>query len=351
MVFFHRFILQKPNNAVTTSIFKSLNRRNSNNHQMKPFIIICFVFFGCVTAKAHTVKTIVFPNAEIINKNTARIPFKLIDHLIVVEAELLGQKGNFIIDTGSETLILNKVHFKQQYEHNRKSYETSGVIGIIDNPLERTLNEFIIEHLKMENKNSDVIDLSHIENTKKMHLLGIIGYNILKDYEVFIDLYLNQITLAKVDKFGNTLDKKVYLEKVIDSVQFKLKKHTIVINGFVENEPVTFGLDSGAEFNQINKNSKRRVLKHFYPEKRLQLIGASHRTIEVLAGKLYRVRLSDTQFFAPMQTVLTNLNQMNEAFGTTLDGVLGYEFFKQKRTIINYQKEKLYFIHYPINQQ
>jgi hypothetical protein len=39
---------------------------------------------------------------------------------------------------------------------------------------------------------------------------------------------------------------------------------------------------------------------------------------------------------------------MNEAFGTSLDGVLGYEFFKQKRTIINYQKQKLYFINYPV---
>src|SRR5690606_22581505 len=120
---------------VTSRNFKSLNRRNSNNHQMKPFILLCFVFFGCVTAQANTIKTIVFPKAEIINKNTARIPFKLIDHLIVVEAELLGKKGNFIIDTGSETLILNKVHFKQQYEHNKKSNATSGVIGIIDNPL------------------------------------------------------------------------------------------------------------------------------------------------------------------------------------------------------------------------
>ena len=42
---------------------------------------------------------------------------------------------------------------------------------------------------------------------------------------------------------------------------------------------------------------------------------------------------------------------MNEAFGTNLDGILGYEFFAQKRTIINYQKEKLYFINYPLNHQ
>jgi hypothetical protein len=42
---------------------------------------------------------------------------------------------------------------------------------------------------------------------------------------------------------------------------------------------------------------------------------------------------------------------MYEVFGTQLDGILGYEFFKYKRTIINYKKEKLYFINYPLNKQ
>jgi hypothetical protein len=30
---------------------------------------------------------------------------------------------------------------------------------------------------------------------------------------------------------------------------------------------------------------------------------------------------------------------MNTVFGTKLDGILGFEFFAQKRTIINYKKK------------
>ena len=67
-----------------------------------------------------------------------------------------------------------------------------------------------------------------------------------------------------------------------------------------------------------------------------------------MAGKLYRVRLNDSIYFGPMKTVLTNLRQMNSAFGTNLDGILGFEFFAQQRTIINYKKQKLYFIKFPI---
>lgn len=317
--------------------------------------LFTFFFFAIIASSHGFSKSnpgpITFPKAEILSEHTTRIPFKLIDNLIVIEAELLDQKGNFIIDTGSETLILNKVHFKARETFSSNSKETSGVIDFIDNPLEKRLREFIIKDITIEDKKSDVIDLSHIETSKKIHLLGIIGYDILKDYEVFIDMYLNQITLSRVNHEGQKLDPRQYLEKIIDTVDFKLKKHTIVLEVSVNDELLKFGLDTAAEYNQLNKRTNKKALKYFFPSKRLMLVGASGKKIEVMAGKLYRVKLSDRIYFAPMTTLLTNLNQMNEAFGTSLDGILGYEFFRQQRTIINYKKEKLYFVEFPLNKQ
>ncbi|MGS2726496.1 hypothetical protein ACU8DI_07785 [Psychroserpens sp. BH13MA-6] len=319
---------------------------------MRSVLFIIWVLGSYISVSANEgMSLITFPKAEILNEHTTRIPFKLIDNLIVIEAELMDQKGNFIIDTGSETLILNEVHFKSKYANYTKKGRTSGVIDIVDNPLEKRLSEFIINDLILEDTNSDIINLAHIEQSKKIHLLGIIGYNILKDYEVFIDMYLNQITLSRTDNNGDRLDTRPYLEKQIDTVDFKLKKHTIVLETYVNEQKLKFGLDTGAEYNQLNKRSSKKILKYFYPSKRLMLVGASGTKIEVLAGKLYRVKLTDKIYFAPMETLLTNLNQMNEAFGTSLDGILGYEFFRQQRTIINYKKEKLYFVAYPLNKQ
>lgn len=319
---------------------------------MKRLWHIVFFFLVCIySANANTKATppIVFPKAEVLNQYTTRIPFKLVDHLIVVEAELKDNKGNFIIDTGSEALILNSVHFDNLYAFQKKHTNTSGVNAVLDNSFEKQIDEFNLNGFKLYNKVSDVINLSHIEKSKKIKLLGIIGYSILKDYEVFVDLHLNQITLTKVDKTGTALNDKVYLEKIVDSIDFKLKNHTIVVNGVINNQKVRFGIDSAAEFNQINKSVNKKALQYFIPKKRLKLDGASGKTIRVLAGKLHRVKLNENIYFGPMYTVLTNLNQMNEAFGVQLDGILGYEFFAQKRTIINYKKEKLYFIDYPLN--
>ena len=311
------------------------------------FMVLFLLFFSHIQAEEVKLDPIVFPNAEVVNENTFRIPFKLIDHLMVVEAELFNKKGNFIIDTGSEQLILNQVHFPNLYLQHQSNVKTSGVLTTT-NAYQKFLEEFKLQNLSLKNANAHVIDLSHIEKKKHMNLTGIIGYSVLKDYEIFIDLYLNQITLTKTDHYGNKLDQKVYLEKITDSIAFQLKKHTIVLKTFVGKEEMNFALDSGAEINQLNTRKSKKVLSYFKPAKRIVLTGAANEKAEVLAGKLYRVKLNDRIYFGPMNTIITNLAKLSEAFGTSIDGVLGYEFFLQKRTIVNYKKEKLYFINYPL---
>ena len=291
---------------------------------------------------------IIFSKAEFVNAYTTRIPFKVIDQLIIVEVEILDKAGNFIIDSGSETLILNSVHFKPTRKHRQNGKLKSGIHNDIENVKEKHLDELSLKDLNIEKINADVIDLSHIEKIKKIELLGIIGYNILKEFEVFIDMYLNQITLTKIDKDGELLSKKVYAETIHDSIDFKLKRHTIIVDAMVGNKKVKFGLDTAAEYNQLNKDLDSEILDYFYPSNELKLTAASGKKMKVLAGKLYRVRLNDSIYLGPMKTVLTNLKKMNAAFSTNLDGILGFEFYAQKRTIINYKKRKLYFIKSPI---
>ncbi len=320
-------------------------------HQSIKIIIALFIsarLFATEAVPPEAKPPIIFTKAEIVNASTTRIPFKVIDQLIIVEVELLNQEGNFIIDTGSESLILNGNHFKPTRKYRDDGKNKSGVHREIESIKEKYLDSLSFNKLSLRKLNADVIDLSHIEKAKKMRLLGIIGYSVLKDFEVFIDMHLNQLTLTRIDKNGNKLSDKVYAETINDSIDFELKKHTIILEAFVGNKKVKFGLDTAAEYNQLNKKVDSEILDYFYPSKELKLTGASGKRKKVLAGKLYRVKLNDSIYFGPMKTVLTNLREMNNAFGTNLDGILGFEFFAQKRTIINYKKKKLYFIKSPI---
>lgn len=319
---------------------------------MKYFLFTYSLFISILVYGSHKDRfyddAFYFTKAEILDEYTTRIPFTLVDRLIVIEGMHKDKKGMFIVDTGSEKLLLNKVHFSHLITRNNKIERTTGVLDFVDDPVEKRIQQLLFNGLSINNKRSNIIDMSHIEQSKKIKILGIIGYNVLKDYEVFIDMYLNQITLTKIDKHGKKLGNQGYLEKIVDSIDFNLKNHTIVIEGNINGKNLTFGLDTGAELNQLNTKLPSEVLKSFYPKERIKLLGASNNSIEVIYGLLYRLKLSKTVYFGPMKTILTNLHSMNEAFGTKLDGILGHDFFAQKRAIINYKKEKIYFINFPI---
>lgn len=286
-----------------------------------------------------------FPTAEKVTENTIRIPFQLVDHLIVIKAGANGRTGNFIIDTGAETLVLNSVHFKN---YNRKRYRTTaGVNSVVDKTYMKTLDSLLLQTFSIDAITADVINLSAIEKSKNISLYGIIGYKILKEYEVFIDFYLKQITLFKTDTHGNRIDTHALLEKVTDTLPFRQKNHTIILDAVVNGEKLIFGLDSGAEINHLSSSVSKKVLEKFVVMRRVKMMGAGGHKREVIAGKLYGVKFSDAIYNGTMRTLLAHLGEMKNAYGTHLDGIVGYEFLVNRRIIINYKKEKLYFIEYP----
>ena len=201
------------------------------------------------------------------------------------------------------------------------------------------VKDFTINKVK-----SHLLDLSHIEKSKKMSLFGVIGYNVLKDYEIFIDFYLKQITLSKIDNDGNKIDNLPYLEKITDTLSFVLRKHMVVLNSYVNNQKLKFGLDTGAEMNLLDNSVPKKVMANFKTPKQITVIGADKQKSKVLAGKLHKVKLSNTIYCGPMKTIVSNMRNMSTAYGTKLDGILGYEFIATRRMILNYKKKKLYFI-------
>jgi len=273
------------------------------------FNFICLLLFwsSCTFASdgpALDVQRMHFPKAEYIAENTVRIPFKLIGHLIVIEADVYNKKGNFIIDTGSENLLLNKVHFtKHRGRAARSGY--AGVNGQVDQVRIRWLKKMLFNDFSIDNIKANSVNLSHIEKSKNMQLYGIIGYKVLKDYELFIDFYLKQITLSKINKKGNKIDKLPYLEKINDSLSFILKKHTIVLKSYVNGQELNFGLDSGAEINMLHTRVPKKVLEKFTIDKRILMVGADQRKTEVLAGKLNDVKFNRSIFNKSMQPLFT----------------------------------------------
>jgi len=295
--------------------------------------------FGFEGPVVRTLHQLSFPGASSAGVNTMYVPFTLVGRLMVVKASADRIKGNFIIDTGSERLLLNKDYVSES-EGNIliTSIGNTGVLHVT----EQTVDTLHLDQLTIPNLIAHVVDLNHIEIKKNTSIHGVLGYNVFKEFELFIDFPNSRIVLSRLDKNGVRIDRTAAWEKPYDSLSFELKKHFIVLRTVVNNVNLDMILDSGAELNLIDRKANRKVMEKFTIIKRVNLIGIGKKQVEVLAGVLADVKCGN-QSSSDMNTLLTSLDEINTSFGISVQGVLGYEFLNTRRTLINYKKRKLYF--------
>ncbi|MCB0588447.1 MAG: aspartyl protease family protein [Phaeodactylibacter sp.] len=313
-------------------------------------ILLCLPFFALPAGKQTA--SLVLGGAQVtlpiqykanyLSPFTIRAPFRLAGRLIIVQAEIEGQKGNFILDTGSEKLVLNAKHFGSGWRDERSI--KVGMLGNVEKEHSCLLRNLTWQGMSFKKVKADVIDLSHIEKKKNIPILGLIGYEIFKDYELLIDFQLRQVVLTRTNEAGDRLDNLAIIPPMVDSLSFSLAQHIAVLDGNIDGHDVAFGLDSGAEYNLLNRKLDREVLKNFEAIQHAVIHDAGGRaSTEQLAGKLYQLSIQNLSC-PGMPTVLMNMENLNRVLQSRLDGLLGVEFLANRRTIINYKKKKLYFL-------
>ncbi len=272
---------------------------------------------------------------------TVRFPFRLVGRLMVVRAAVNGEAGYFVVDTGSDKLVLNAKHYKGvTYNAKLAAVSVTGELGDVRKTKVDSLNW---DQLVFEDFFADVVDLSHIEQNKHIKIMGLLGYDVLKEYEVLLDYQKKQVVLSLTNEDGELLDPNPYFEQATDSLDFKMRNEMVVLRAQIGEDEMDFVLDSGAELNLLDRYTKKRILKHFDIVKRVKLVGVENKKVEVLAGQLNGVQFGNIACES-MRTLLTNLSDMNRSYGFQIKGLVGYEFLGTRRTIINYKKQKLYFL-------
>lgn len=281
-----------------------------------------------------------FPQAAIADVNTIYIPFTLVGQLIMVEARVDTVAGFFMLDTGSEKLVLNKQYFEAGA--NGRAIAAVGNTGMVNAVIEKRVDSLQLDQLVLHDIRAHLVDLHHIELKKNTRLIGILGHEVYQNFEVFIDFQSKVIALTRVDKKGIRIDTLAPYEVPDDSMEFELRNHLIIVNAKINSVRLKMILDSGAELNLIDRQVNRKVMDKFTIIKRVNLLGVGNREVEVLAGVMNEVQCGN-QYSEKMNTLLTSLDEINQSFDVNVQGVLGFEFLKKRRVLINYQKRKLYF--------
>ena len=271
------------------------------------------------------------------NLESVTIPLKRVGKLFLIEAQVDNEIGNFIFDTGSSRLVLNKTYFRKYFSTDAEV--AGGVTGSAGDIGQIKIKRLQIAKLGYDNLYADVANLGHIENRRGMKILGLFGFCLLKNLEVVIDVNRNELRLYRIDKYGNRVGSQK-TEKF--DIRQKIWQHqdVLFIEAKIGGKVLDFCLDTGAESNVLNCYSSKKVLSTVSIQRRSGLVGVGTARLEVLYGIMNDFSLGDRPI-SNMQTMITSLEKMSESYGMPIDGMLGYDFFSQGEICINMVKNEL----------
>ena len=121
------------------------------------------------------------------------ISLKQAGDLFFIEAKVDGQFGNFILDSGSEELVLNEVYFRDvEVDESRMSGSLNGSGEPVRTAI---IDQLLMSGLSFQGIRADVTDLSAIENQKGFKVFGLMSLAFFEGYSYELDLPNRLLTL------------------------------------------------------------------------------------------------------------------------------------------------------------
>jgi predicted aspartyl protease len=242
----------------------------------------------------------------------------------------------FILDTGAGTSLLSSELGRKLEIEVLGSKEGQSAGGAVSVSLAR-VNSLAVGSAKLDNVDVGLVDLSHIGQAVGATLDGDLGYNFLKHFRITIDYRKSEIRLDDPKRFELTGRSTAVTEVAmrLASPAKPLLLLDVHANG---HGPFQFALDTGTSTTAITPELAKQLGVASSPVGPATTGGAQ---VNVTAGVLpsFQVggaRIQDfsvivADFFAPL----------SQALGAKLDGIVGYNFLRNYKVVLDYPNEIL----------
>jgi predicted aspartyl protease len=281
------------------------------------------------------------PQPENILPAVTTVPFELADRIIVVQAEINGVTGNYLVDTGAQAVMLNSTRFTKD---NLETFELDhplpkGAGGEIQNV--RAARDLELEWgaIRIQGLRGLVTDLTHLEkNLGGIEVMGLIGYNVLEKFQVHFDYAAGELSLFSLDG-----DNKPILETQLGepelTVPFDMMGHIPVLPVRIAGQDMKMGLDSGAAGAMIFTKWQKPLTGQYEFIRRDELTGGD---TNVQMGDVVRIKNMQlgSRDYADMTFRFNDLAGHKDR-PIPMDGLLGYQFLKAQPVAINFRTRSL----------
>ncbi|MDR6300931.1 pepsin/retropepsin-like aspartic protease family protein [Mesonia maritima] len=277
------------------------------------------------------------PNQEIIE-----IPFQKVRNLIAFEVLLNGKKRVFILDTGSPKVVLNSKYIDGQKEQksisSTKDVNNNNISGMDIT----SVQQLSFGGIEINEQKVVTTDLSHLEKSLEAEIYGLIGYEMIKDYDVLLDYENQNMILINPNTFENFKSKNLNNHQ-ITRTPFEMRGHIPVIEVRIDNQNLNLGIDTGAEANLIDQKLFDELQKNINDFQKDNLVGGDVNSSQVHSGLLEAMTINN-RVYQNVYTVFTNIEHLNKDKTKLIDGLIGYPILSQQKLIISFDRKEILFI-------
>lgn len=259
--------------------------------------------------------------------------FRLAEGLMVVKAAVNQKVGNYIVDTGSPVLVLNTTPSRGA---------TIQAMGISDKVEVKAIQvqQFNWTGIQRQDVDAFALDMSHLEMATTIDIAGIIGYDVLKDYQVFLDYSNRKIELLSFDK-----EKTNMLPPAV-VIPFKLHGHLPIVKIRIGNKKLRLAIDTGSEVNILHDEYEEAIISNLNSAKFEEEIQGVDQKIKLVDATIVEQTKIRNASIRDMKYIFTDLSHL-QANHLDIDGILGYPFLRSGKLLINYKKRKIYIFPTP----
>ena len=276
---------------------------------------------------------------------TITVPIKRAGSLIIIEAQLDTMIGNFILDTGAPGLVLNETYFRD-LSHNYEK-ETGGINGR-SHSFSTIVKNLAILDVHYDRLTADVTDLSAIENSKHIKVLGLLGTRLFAKLAITVDLFNNVLYIHKPDNKGEIMEGERVFSKPDMKTSFKLLDDVMFMRGNIDNSDLWFAFDTGAECNLLDYDNFKKLARKMRVISKSTITGIGGEGRENVYAAFDNLVIGN-YLFKNNHIMFTSLDGIGKAYNTTVDAILGNDFFARGIFTINFVKKEfeMYIYTYP----
>jgi hypothetical protein len=286
-----------------------------------------------------------FMNDPIVTSDSpsCTIPFTRAGNLIMIQARADTIEGNFILDTGAPGLVLNMTYFRHYYSETTVDQQNGGITGSFSDGGRTMVQRFNLGPIRYSRVEADRINLGHIETSKGVKILGLLGTQLFNRFEMIIDYEKSVIHLHLIDKKEIKTYKHALLSdpNTYTTVPFDLKENKIIATGEMAGKKLKFLIDTGAESNVLDSRLPNKIFEKVEITGRVILGGSGNSRIEAFNGDAKDIKIG-TQMISTLPVLITNLEKMCFSYDYCLDGMLGFDFLSLHKIGFNFVTRKMY---------